>query len=100
MKAENSLMALPALTLSPDVVVLDPMFPEKQKKNLVKKKFQLIQQLELPCSDGLELLQAAMAAHPKKIVIKRPVKGPCLGEQKPSYSICGKNIRYDCFVPG
>ena len=38
---ENSLSALPRLSAAPDVILLDPMFPERQKSALIKKKFQL-----------------------------------------------------------
>lgn len=94
----DSIAALPALPQPPDVVLLDPMFPQRQKSALVKKKFQLLQQLEQPCENGAELLAAAMAAKPKKIVIKRPLKGAWLADRKPDYSLEGKAIRYDCFV--
>ena len=86
------------LSFSPDLILLDPMFPGRQKSALVKKKFQLIQHLEQPCSNEEELLQAAIAAKPKKIIIKRPSKGPFLSGRKPSYSLDGKNIRYDCII--
>lgn len=82
----------------PDVILLDPMFPERTKSALIKKKFQLLQQLERPCGNEAELLEAAMKVKPKKLVIKRPLKGPYLAERKPDYSISGKAIRYDCFV--
>ncbi len=82
----------------PDVILLDPMFPARRKSALVKKKFQLIQNLEQPCTDESELIQSAIAAHPKKIVIKRTLKGPILGDIKPSYAISGKGIRYDCIT--
>jgi 16S rRNA (guanine1516-N2)-methyltransferase len=74
------------------------MFPARQKSGLIKKKFQLLQQLEQPCTDEVELLNVALEAKPRKIVIKRPAKGPYLAEIKPHYSISGKAIRYDCFV--
>ena len=82
----------------PDVVFLDPMFPQKRKSALAKKKLQLIQQLEHPCEDESALLQAAFASNPRKIVIKRPLKGPHLAGVKPSYSLQGKTIRYDCIA--
>ncbi len=85
--------------IQPDLIYLDPMFPARSKSGLIKKKFQLLQQLEQPCSDETELLEAALAAHPRRIVIKRPAKGPYLADRKPSYSIDGKAIRYDCLVP-
>lgn len=83
---------------SPDIILLDPMFPERQKSGLVKKKFQLIHNLECPCNDEKEMLEAAMAAEPKKIIIKRPIKGPYLAGIRPSYSLTGKSIRYDCII--
>jgi len=95
---ENSVEAMQKLAETPDIVFLDPMFPERQKSALVKKKFQLLQQLERPCSAEEELLSAAMAAKPRKIVIKRPLKGPFLAGRKPDYSMPGKAIRYDCII--
>jgi 16S rRNA (guanine1516-N2)-methyltransferase len=95
---EDSIQALQDLPFLPDVVVLDPMFPARQKSGLIKKKFQLLQQLERPCGDEEALLAAAIAAKPRKIVIKRPAKGPNLAGKKPSYSLDGKAIRYDCLV--
>lgn len=77
------------------VVYLDPMFPARQKHAAVKKKFQLLHHLEDPCDDAEALLRAAFAAHPRKIVIKRPPKGPHLAGVKPSYALSGKAVRYD-----
>ena len=94
----DSVAALPTLDPPPDVVLLDPMFPERRKTALVKKKFQLIHQLERPCENERELLDAAFAAKPKRIVIKRPAKGPCLAGVKPSYSLDGSAVRFDCIV--
>lgn len=81
-----------------DLIYLDPMFPERQKTGLIKKKFQLLQKLESPCRDEKDLLAAALQVKPKKIVIKRPAKGPYIADEKPDYSIMGKAIRYDCFT--
>jgi len=94
----DSTKAMHELSFTPDVVLLDPMFPAREKSALIKKKFQLLQKLEKPCSDESSLLEAAFAAKPHKIVIKRPVKGPFLADKKPDYSIKGKSVRYDCFV--
>ena len=94
----DSTVALKKLNYKPDIVLLDPMFPARKKSALIKKKFQLIQRLESPCSAEQELLETAFLAEPKKVVIKRPLKGPYLDDRKPSYSLQGKAIRYDCFV--
>ncbi|MGI6204546.1 MAG: class I SAM-dependent methyltransferase [Anaerovoracaceae bacterium] len=82
----------------PDIVYLDPMFPERKKSGAIKKKFQLLQQLERPCGNGEELLGAAVAAGPSKIVIKRPLGGEPLTGRRPDYSVRGKTVRFDCIV--
>lgn len=94
---EDSIEALKCLT-PPDVILLDPMFPERQKSALVKKKLQMIQKLEIPCADEEELVAAAISALPKKLVIKRPPKGPYLAGIKPDYSLEGKAVRFDCIL--
>ena len=82
-----------------DVIYLDPMFPGRQKSGLINKKLQLIQKMEPPCSKETALFDAAMAAQPSKIIVKRPLKSPYLDERVPSYSLKGKAIRYDCYSP-
>lgn len=94
----DSIAQLGALTQAPYVIYLDPMFPERRKSAAVKKKFQLLHRLERPCSDEQELLQAAIDARPRKIVVKRPPKGPYLAGMKPAYSLKAKAVRYDCLV--
>lgn len=98
LRMENSVEKMPILPFAPDIVLLDPMFPKRQKSGMIKKKFQLLQRLEQPCSDEEELLNAALACRPRRIVIKRPAKGPYLAGRKPGYSITGGAIRYDCIV--
>ena len=95
----DSVAGLRDLGFSPDVVFLDPMFPERTKSAAVKKKFQLLHHLERPCDNEAELLGAALAARPRKVVIKRPPKGPLLAGAKPSYQVAGKAVRYDVIVP-
>ena len=94
----DSIAVMPALVPSPDLILLDPMFPQRQKSGLAKKKFQLLKQLERPCEDETALLEAALAAHPRKIVIKRPANGPFLAGQRPDYSLNGNTIRYDVII--
>ena len=97
--AGDSIEGLRSMDVAPDVVFLDPMFPDRGKSANAKKKLQLIQMLERPCEDEEALLQAALAAHPRKVVIKRPLKGPHLAGVAPSYSLAGKAVRYDVIVP-
>lgn len=94
----DSVEAMKCMNGEADIILLDPMFPARSKSALIKKKFQLIHLIEAPCDNEEELLNAAFAANPKKILVKRPVKGAFLANKKPDYSISGKAIRYDCFV--
>ena len=97
----DSIKGLGSLSFVPDLIYLDPMFPPRQKSGLIRKKLQLIQKLERPCSAEEELFRAALGAGPKKIVVKRPLKGAVLAGRVPSYTAKGKAIRYDCYVfPG
>ena len=52
-------------------------------------------ELVAPCADEETLLDAARATGARKIVIKRPVKGPLLANAKPSAQFKGKAVRYD-----
>jgi len=94
----NSVELLAQVETEPDLIYLDPMFPARQKSGLINKKLQLIQKLEPPCSAETELFDVAIKANPMKIVVKRPLKSPFLAEKKPSYTLNGKAIRYDCYV--
>lgn len=94
---QDSIEAMKDLKEPVDAVLLDPMFPARNKSALIKKKFQLLQRLESPCTNEADLLNAAFVACPRRIVIKRPLKGPYLADKKPDYSLQGKAIRYDCF---
>ena len=95
---EDSIIAMQNLDYKPDVILLDPMFPERTKSALIKKKFQILHKIESPCTNETELLNSAIKANPKKLVIKRPLKGEYLAGIKPNYSIKGKAIRYDCII--
>ena len=94
----DSVAGMQALETPPDVILLDPMFPARQKSALVKKKLQMIQKLEQPCDDEVTLLLTAMEAKPRKLIVKRPPKGDYLAGLKPDHSIEGKAVRFDCFA--
>ena len=94
----DSTEVLASLPAPPDVVYLDPMFPGRTKSAAVKKKFQLLHHLEPPCEDADTLLAAALAACPRKVVVKRPVKAEPLAGARPSHAVSGKAVRYDVIV--
>ena len=94
----NSVEELKTRVDAVDLIYLDPMFPGRQKSGLSNKKLQLIQKLEPPCSDEVELFEAAIQAKPSKIIVKRPLKSPFLAGKNPTYELKGKAIRYDCYA--
>ncbi|HPE95112.1 MAG TPA: class I SAM-dependent methyltransferase [Bacillota bacterium] len=94
----DSVLAMHELDSAPDVIMLDPMFPARQKSALVKKKFQLLHMLEEPCGDEQAMLEAAIGTRARKVIVKRPAKGQYLAGVKPDYSVTGKSVRFDCYV--
>ena len=76
----------------------NPMFLAKHGSAATKKKLQLLQRLEGPAAQETALLDAALSVRPRKVVIKRPLRGPFLAGKKPSYTLRGKLIRYDVIV--
>ena len=99
--ADSPVQDAEVIPARPDVVYLDPMFPARSKSAAVKKKAQLMQKLERPCTDeeACALVRAALAARPRKVVVKRPLKGAYLAGIKPAYSVEGRAVRFDVLVP-
>ncbi|MEO1750374.1 class I SAM-dependent methyltransferase [Thiofaba sp. EF100] len=87
-----------AAALAPDVVVLDPMFPERGKSALVKKPMRLFHGLVGMDPDADGLLERAMAKARRRVVVKRPLHAPALGGLAPSLSYKGKAVRFDVYL--
>ena len=81
-----------------DVIYLDPMFPERKKTAAVKKEAAILQHLAYPDDDVEALWEWAWQQPVERIVVKRPLRAPVLGGQKPSHVLAGKSIRFDVFV--
>ena len=80
------------------VLYLDPMFPERKKAAAVKKEAAMLQRLTGGYDDAEELWAWAWAQPVERIVVKRPLRAPVLGPQRPSHSLSGKSVRFDVFV--
>jgi len=85
----------------PDVVYLDPMYPERQKSAAVKKEMAYFHQLigSAQNTDDAELLAAARDVATKRIVVKRPRLGALLAQCTPAYQYSGKSTRFDIYLP-
>lgn len=82
----------------PDVIYLDPMFPERKKSAKVKKGMQLFHQLVGRDEDAADAFNLAMQAAKKRVVVKRPKGAEILGDKKPSLQFQGKSLRFDVYL--
>jgi 16S rRNA (guanine1516-N2)-methyltransferase len=82
----------------PDVIYLDPMFPERQKSASVKKEMKAFHSLVGEDADADEMLDLALALVEYRVVVKRPKKAPFISERNPSFQLEGKSGRYDIYT--
>ena len=86
----------------PDVIYLDPMYPQRSKSALVKKEMRILRALVGDDEDAGELLQAALICAKKRVVVKRPktaavIISPSNRELRPATAVESKNTRYDIY---
>lgn len=84
--------------VSPDVIYLDPMFPERVKSALVKKEMRVLKEIVGEDLDAEELFLIAMQRAKKRVVVKRPRLAPTLTNEKPSIVYSGKVCRFDVYL--
>jgi len=82
----------------PDVIYIDPMYPERKKSALVKKDMQILQKLLGEDDNAEQLLDAALSCAQKRVVLKRPIHADCVGSIKPDTSVSSKKTRYDIYI--
>jgi 16S rRNA (guanine1516-N2)-methyltransferase len=88
-------------TISPEVVLVDPMHPPRKKSALVKSEMRLIREIVGTDEDSIDLMKVALATARKRVVLKWPQRGdPMAGIAPPSHRITGKSTRYDVFMVG
>ena len=85
----------------PDVVYLDPMYPERQKSAAVKKEMAYFHELVglSAAQDDEALLHAARETAKKRVVVKRPRLSEFLAQKQPAYQYMGKSTRFDVYLP-
>ena len=97
--AVNGMVALVETETAPEVVYLDPMYPERQKSAAVKKEMAYFHELVGGAQDEAALLNAARNVARKRVVVKRPRLGLFLNGEKPAYQYEGKSTRFDVYLP-
>ena len=86
-------------TQRPDVIYIDPMYPERKKSALVKKDMQILQHLLGKTENDEALLKAALKCAKKRVVVKRPTQAEPVGKLLPGSSVNSKKTRYDIYLP-
>jgi 16S rRNA (guanine1516-N2)-methyltransferase len=82
----------------PDVIYIDPMYPERKKSALVKKDMQILQRLHVKDEKPEILLDNALNFARKRVVVKRPIHAENLGQRTPSTCVKSKKTRYDIYA--
>lgn len=97
--ADSTQMAAESLGDAPDVVYLDPMFPERRRKSAkVKKHMAMLQLLLEEEPDAPGMLSWALGLGAKRVVVKRPRIAGFLDGCKPSYQLPGSSSRFDVYL--
>jgi 16S rRNA (guanine1516-N2)-methyltransferase len=92
---------LPTLDPAPEVVLVDPMHPERKKSALVKQEMRLIREIVGDNPDAADLMRVALATATKRVVLKWPrLAAPMAGLPAPSHRIVGRSTRFDVFMLG
>lgn len=82
---------------APEVVYLDPMYPQRRKSALSGKGMRMLQQLLGTDSDESRLLDVAIARARRRVVVKRPARAGPLGGRQADFSITTPKTRYDIY---
>lgn len=91
-------LASPTSAQRPDVVYVDPMFPERRKSAMVKKEMVLCRLAAGEDEDAPGLLEAALATGVHRIAVKRPLHAPTLTPIRPTLTMKGTALRYDVYI--
>ncbi len=84
----------------PEVIYLDPMFPERRKTALVQKEMRFFHEIVGDDIDSSGLVELARSRVKQRVVVKRPCHAPTLDNSQPAFVIGGKtSIRYDVYLP-
>ncbi len=82
----------------PDVIYLDPMFPERNKTALVKQEMRIVRDVVGNDHDTDALFNLAMTKAKQRVVIKRHRLAPVIANKQPDFDIIGKTTRYDIYL--
>ncbi len=86
-------------TLTADVVLLDPMYPERGKRARKGEGLHLARALVGDDADQASLLDVARTTARRRVVVKRPLHAPPIAGRPPSGALMGRTTRFDIYPP-
>lgn len=89
---------LQQLQYQPDVIYLDPMYPDTKNTAQPKKEMQILRELIGDDQDAAQLLLLALDKAKYRVVVKRPRHGDRLIEREPDVVYQGKSSRFDVYL--
>lgn len=82
----------------PDVIYIDPMYPQKKSSAKPKKEMEVFRKILEPDSRVEELLERSLEVAQYRVVLKRPLKSDFAGGRKPTHSFESKLVRFDMYL--
>jgi 16S rRNA (guanine1516-N2)-methyltransferase len=82
----------------PEIIFLDPMYPDSNKSALVKREMRFLRQLVGDDNDAPKLLKLGLTCAKQRVIVKRPRLSNYLAEIKPHHSLLGKQHRLDIYL--
>jgi 16S rRNA (guanine1516-N2)-methyltransferase len=82
----------------PDVIYLDPMYPERKKSALVKKEMRILRDLVGDDTDFEKLFLLALERANDRVVVKRPRHANYSFNKHPHVIFTANNTRFDVYL--
>lgn len=89
---------LQQLSHPPEIIYLDPMFPDSKKTALVKKEMRLLRTIVGQDEDANQLLDLSRNIALKRVVVKRSLHAKTLTTIPPDLQYKGKSSRFDVYL--
>lgn len=94
--AVDLLSSLPE-TQRPEIIYLDPMYPQRKKNAKVKKEMRVLRDIVGEDKDAATLVHMALKRASRRVVVKRSRHAKSLPGPAPCSAIHGKTTRYDIY---
>ena len=86
------------LTTKPQIIYIDPMFPERKKSALSKLDMRIFHAVVGDDIDADTLFNTALTCATRRVVVKRPRLAEEMAGVRPSYSLSGSSSRFDVYL--